>query len=125
MKHIKLFESFTDGPIFRFNQSELDQYRKEGYDYVTFYPARPGGSSFTIASEQDVRSMKEMLEDNDVRCMVGFGPYFHTGGFGFSGREAKSMVVILFNPEKDKEIVYDIIRRNFSLNYPTHQLGGW
>ena len=113
MKHIKLFESYFDEWVSSFNQSELDQYRKQGYDYVTFYPARPGGSSFTIASEQDVRSMKEMLEDNDVRCMVGFGPYFHTGG---SGREAKSMVVILFNSEKDKEIVYDIIRRNFSLN---------
>jgi len=122
MKHIKLFESFTDEPIFRFNRSELDQYKEEGLDYITFYPARPGGSSFTIAEEQEVRSMKKMLEDNDVRCMVGFGPYFHSGG---SGREAKSMVVILFNREKDKEIVYDIIRRNFSLNYPTHQLGGW
>jgi len=119
MKHIKLFESYFDEWVSRFNQSELDQYKKEGYDYVTFYPARPGGSSFTIATEYEVRSMKKMLEDNDVGCMVGLGPYFHSGG---SGREAKSMVVILFNPEKDKKIVYDIIDRNFSLNYPTHQL---
>jgi len=88
--------------------------------YMIFYPSKPGGSSFTIASDYDVLSMKKKLDEKDVGAMVGFGPEFHRGG---SGREPKSMVVILFNPKKDKEIVNDIIRRNFSLYYPNHQLG--
>lgn len=121
MKHVKLFESFfPEELIFKFDQSELNQYKKEGAYYITFYPRRPGGSSFTIATDQDVRDMRQLLEANNVTAAnVGFGPYYHTGG-----RDPKSMVVICYS-EEDKKIVYDIIDRNFSLNYPSHQLGGW
>ncbi len=117
MRHIKLFESFIDEPIFRFNQNELNKYEKDGRYCITFYPARPGGSSFTIAEDQDVILMKELLNKNGVSANVGFGPYYHNGM-----KDPKSMVVIL-NSEKEKKIVYDIIDRNFSLNYPIHQLG--
>lgn len=123
MKHIKLFESFinesTYGMIFRFNQNELNKYEKDGGYCITFYPARPGGTSFTIAKDQDVILMRELLNKNGVSANVGFGPYYHNAG----GRDPKSMVVILNNDEKEKKIVYDIIDRNFSLNYPIHQLG--
>ena len=119
MKYIKLFESFsTEEPIFDYNKSELDKYEKKGSHCINFYPRRPGGSSFTIASDQDVREMRELLGKNNVTAAsVGFGPYYHNVG----GRDPKSMVVIV-QSEKDKKIVYDIIDRNFSLNYPTHQL---
>lgn len=117
MKHIKLFESFINESIFRFNQNELNKYEKDGACCITFYPARPGGSSFTIAGDQDVIRMKELLNKNGVSANVGFGPYYHNGM-----KDPKSMVVIL-NDEKEKKIVYDIIDRNFSLNYPIHQLG--
>ena len=126
LKYVKLFESFsTEEPmIFDYNRSELDNYKKDGriHDYLTFYPRKPGGSSFTIASDQDVREMRELLRKNNVSVSlgnVGFGPYYHN-----DGKNPKSMVVIV-QSEKDKKIVYDIIDRNFSLNYPTHQLGGW
>ena len=119
MKYIKLFESFsTEEPIFKFNQSELDKYEKKGAYCINFYHRRPGGSSFTIASDQDVREMRELLRKNNVTAaIVGFGPYYHN----YEGRDPKSMVVIL-QSEKDKKIVYDIIDRNFSLNDPIHQL---
>ena len=121
MKYIKLFESFsTEEPTFDYNQSELDKYKKEGRHCITFYPRRPGGSSFTIATDQDVREMRNLLSKSGIIVSlgtVGFGPYYHNPG----GRDPKSMVVIV-QSEKDKKIVYDIIDRNFSLNYPTHQL---
>jgi predicted SpoU family rRNA methylase len=124
MRHIKLFESFSTEElmIFDYNQSELNKYEKEGLHCITFYPRRSGGSSFTIAKKQDVLDMRDLLSKAGISISlgnVGFGPYYHNGS-----REPKSMVVIV-RSEKDKEIVYDIIDRNFSLNYPTHQLGGW
>ena len=126
MKYIKLFESFSteeEMMIFKYNQSELNKYEKEGSSCITFYPRRSGGSSFTIATEQEVRDMRNLLSKAGIMIStgtVGFGPYYHNAG----GRDPKSMVVIV-QSEKDKKIVYDIIDRNFSLNYPTHQLGGW
>jgi len=118
MKHIKLFESFTDEPIYDYDEYELEQLKKEGCGYAIFYPRRPGGTAFTLATSYEVNLMREMLEKKGARgCRVGFGPYFHR-----TGVDAKSMVVIMFDPEKDKEIVYDIIERYFSLNYPIHQL---
>ena len=121
LKYIKLFESFsTEEPmIFDYDQSELDEYKKDGTHCITFYPRTAGGSSFTIATKQDVREMRDLLSKAGSLGTVGFGPYYHAGG-----RDPKSMVVIV-RGEKDKKIVYDIIDRNFSLNYPTHQLGGW
>ena len=119
-----LFENFTEEPmIFDYDQSELNKYEKEGSHCITFYPRKPGGSSFTIATKQDVREMWDLLSKAGISISlgtVGFGPYYHNAG----GRDPKSMVVIV-QGEKDKKIVYDIIDRNFSLNYPTHQLGGW
>ncbi len=63
--------------------------------------------------------MKELLNKNGLDAKVGFGPYYHT----HPKKDPKSMVVMIRNDEKEKKIVYDIIDRNFSLNYPVHQLG--
>ena len=121
MKHIKLFESFIDERIDSYDQSDIKDYEKIGKYCITFYPDKPGGSSFTIATDQDVRTMKELLNKNDVDAKVGFGPYYHNYG----KKDPKSMVVMIWNDEKQKKIVYDIIDRNFSLNYPIHQRQGY
>ena len=121
MKHIKLFESFIDERIVRYDESDIKDYEKIGKYCITFYPRKPGGSSFTIATDQDVRTMKELLNKNGVYAEVGFGPYYHS----YDNKEPKSMVVMIWNDrefEKQKKIVFDIIYRNFSLNYPIHQL---
>jgi hypothetical protein len=105
-----------DGSIFDYTQSELEQMKKDGKiaDYVTFYPELPSGSAFTIASDQDVRKMRDMLNRTDIHAYsVGFGPYFHSSG----NREPKSMVVIL-QDAAHKKIVSDIISRHFNWNYP-------
>ena len=120
-------KSFFGEHIDIYDQSDINEFEKIGKYCITFYPARPGGSSFTIAKDQDVRKMKELLNKNGVDAEVGFGPYYHN----HPKRDPKSMFVMIWNDEKEKlmtgktgikKIVYDIIDRNFSLNYPTHQL---
>ncbi len=123
LKYVNLFENFTEEEtIFDYDQSELNKYEKDGIHCITFYPRKPGGSSFTIATDRDVREMRNLLYKSGISVSqgtVGFGPYYHN-----PGGSPKSMVAIV-RDEKDKKIAYDIIDRNFSLNYPTHQLGRW
>jgi hypothetical protein len=127
MKHIELFESFfgDNGEIIdKYTQSDLDRVKKRGGDYQIFYPRERGGSFFTLATKNDILKMRRMLMDSDFSSsyLVGFGPHYLNSG----NRDPKSMVVTFSGNanelKKDQEILYDIIGRNFSLNYP-HILG--
>jgi hypothetical protein len=120
MGDVKPLVNEDEDYIPKYNQSEINEFEKESGYAIRFYPGQAGGHSFTIADRVDVQRMKNHLKENNIYGLVVYGPDYHTGG---SGKEAKSMSVLLRNGpdlEVNKKKVYDIIDRSssFRLSYP-------